>query len=67
MTAPDNADLAVERQSGIPPLPPGAPKANGFRYRPRYGLIVEVTDEASQQALHGQLTQLGLKPKVVNV
>ena len=43
------------------------PGENGFKYRPKYGLVVVCNDEAHQQALFGRLTKLKLKIKVVCV
>ena len=40
---------------------------NGFKYRPKYGLVVVCTDEAHQQTLFKKLTKMGLKLKVVCV
>lgn len=49
-----------------PPAKP-APGANGFKYKPRFGLIVPCRDEAHQQQLFELLQQQGFKPKVVCV
>ena len=42
-----------------------APAKNGFVYRPKWGLIIQCTDEAQQQHLYQQLKAQGLKLKVV--
>jgi hypothetical protein len=51
----------------LPPLPPGAPTTNGFKYRPRFGLVLEVPDEAAQVALFECLKGQGLAARVVTV
>ena len=38
-----------------------------FRYRNRYGLIIEQPDERAQRREFGRLRRLGYKPKVVVV
>ncbi|MGO1000822.1 hypothetical protein [Lysobacter sp. CA196] len=43
------------------------PGANGFRYRPKYGVIVVCRDEAHQQRLYAELKAQGLKLRVVCV
>lgn len=43
------------------------PGQNGFKYRPKFGLVVVCKDEAHQQALFKRLTKLSLKIKVVCV
>jgi hypothetical protein len=43
------------------------PGQNGFKYRPKFGLVVVCKDEAHQQALFKRLTKLALKVKVVCV
>lgn len=43
------------------------PGENGFKYGPKYGLVVVCRDEAHQQSLFKKLIKLGLKLKVVCV
>jgi hypothetical protein len=43
------------------------PGQNGFKYRPKFGLVVVCKDEAHQQVLFKRLTKLALKVKVVCV
>ena len=43
------------------------PGENGFKYQPKYGLVVVCKDEAHQQTLFNKLTRQGLKLKVVCV
>lgn len=43
------------------------PGQNGFKYRPKFGLVVVCKDEAHQQVLFKRLTKLSLKIKVVCV
>ena len=40
---------------------------NGFKYKPKFGLVVPCKDEADQQRNFARLVKLGLKPKVVCV
>ena len=47
--------------------PDKLPGANGFKYRPQYGLIVACKDEAEQQRRYARLQRLGYAPKVVCV
>ncbi|MGO1073242.1 hypothetical protein [Lysobacter sp. CA199] len=43
------------------------PGVNGFRYRPKFGVIVLCKDEAHQQRIYADLKQRGLKLRVVCV
>lgn len=43
------------------------PGKNGFKYRPKYGLVVVCRDEKHQEALFNKLQKMGLKLKVVAV
>ena len=43
------------------------PGQNGFKYQPKFGLVVVCKDEAHQQVLFKRLTKLALKVKVVCV
>lgn len=47
--------------------PAKIPGANGFKYRPQYGLIVPCENEAEQQSRYARLMRLGYAPKVVCV
>ena len=47
--------------------PDKLPGANGFKYRPQYGLIVACKDEAEQKRRYARLLRLGYAPKVVCV
>ena len=47
-----------------PKTPPGR---NGFRYRPKFGLVIVCRDEQHQAAHYRRLTALGYKPRVVAV
>jgi hypothetical protein len=42
-------------------------KAPGFKYKPRFGLIIELENEPHQAAVYKQLKKLGFEPRVVNV
>lgn len=44
-----------------------APGRNGFKYRPRFGLIIPCRDEQDQQKLFAQLKAQGVKARVVCV
>lgn len=48
-------------------MPVKRPGQNGFKYRPKFGLVVVCKDEAHQQVLFKRLTKLALKVKVVCV
>lgn len=56
--------MANTTQTKKPALRPGE---NGFKYQPKYGLVVPCKDEEEQQRLYAQLAELGLKSKVVCV
>ena len=43
------------------------PGENGFKYKPKFGLVVPCKDEADQQRNFARLVKFGLKPKVVCV
>lgn len=40
---------------------------NGFKHKPRYGLIIEVDNEINQEQTFNELVKLGYKPRVVVV
>lgn len=40
---------------------------NGFKHKPRFGLIIELPDEETQQIEYEKLSNLGYKIKVVVV
>ena len=40
---------------------------NGFKYKPKFGLVVQCKDEAEQQRRYARLSKLGMQPKVVCV
>lgn len=40
---------------------------NGFKYRPKFGVVVICEDERSQVAAHLRIKELGLKTKVVTI
>lgn len=44
-----------------------APGRNGFKYKPRFGIIVVCTDEQHQQETYGRLKAQGYKVRVVCV
>lgn len=48
-------------------MPVKRPGQNGFKYRPKFGLVVVCKDEAHQQVLFKRLTKLALEVKVVCV
>ncbi len=56
-------------QTAVPAAPQGVqrPGENGFKYKPKFGLVVVCRDEPHQQSLFERLTGLGLKVKVVSV
>lgn len=41
--------------------------ANGFKYKPQYGVVVICEDEQQQQRIYETLKNQGLKLKVVTV
>lgn len=43
------------------------PGENGFKYRPKFGLVINCKDESEQQKIYARLTKQGLKLKVVCV
>lgn len=47
--------------------PVKTPGRNGFKYSPRFGLILICRDERHQAELHTLLRRQGLKPRVVSV
>lgn len=47
--------------------PAKAPGKNGFKYQPKYGVIVLCTDEAHQEAVYNHLKEGGHKCRVVTV
>ena len=48
-------------------MPAQRPGQNGFKYRPKFGLVVVCKDETHQQVLFKRLTKLALNIKVVCV
>lgn len=46
---------------------PKRPGVNGFKYKPKFGLVLVCADEAEQQRLFAKLCKLGHSPKVVCV
>jgi hypothetical protein len=44
-----------------------APGRNGFKYKPKFGLIIPCKDEQAQQAHYQRLKGLGYKVRVVCV
>lgn len=51
----------------LPPLPPGAPgRPEGRRWRPQFGVIVLVSDEAAQRSAFEDLTARGYRCKPVS-
>ena len=56
--------MAKTTQSAKLALRPGE---NGFKYQPKFGLVVPCANEAEQQRLYAKLTKQGLAPKVVCV
>ena len=44
-----------------------SPGKNGFKYRPRFGVIIEVADEQQQQQVYADLSARGYRCKVVAV
>lgn len=51
----------------LPPLDAKAPGINGFRYKPRFGVIVICRDEAEHRTVYERLKAEGYKCKVVRV
>lgn len=49
------------------PRPKTIPGRNGFKYKARFGLIIECKDEAEQTRLFERLKAQGYKLKVVAV
>lgn len=43
------------------------PGENGFKYRPKFGLVIACKDELEQQRTYARLAKLGFKLKVVCV
>lgn len=50
-----------------PKVDPKAPAKNGFKYQPKYGVIVICDDEAHQQQVYDNLKSQGYRLKVVVV
>lgn len=46
---------------------PKAPARNGFKYKPKFGVIVNCDDESHQKNVYEQLTEQGYNLKVVVV
>ena len=56
--------MAKTTDTSKPNLRPGE---NGFKYRPKFGLVVACKDEPEQQKIYARLAKQGLKLKVVCV
>jgi hypothetical protein len=67
MAVQDKIAAGVSPDAPLPSLPDGAPGRNAFKYRPRFGLILETADEPSQIALFETLKEAGFQPRVVTV
>lgn len=50
-----------------PSVQPKTPGRNGFKYKPRFGLIIPCRDEQDQQSKFATLKAQGLKARVVCV
>lgn len=50
-----------------PKVDPKAPAKNGFKYKPKFGVIVNCDDENHQKYVYEQLNQQGYSLKVVVV
>lgn len=51
----------------FPPLADNAPGKNGFKYKPRFGVIVICKDEDEHRNVYEQLRRQGYKCRVVRV
>lgn len=51
----------------MPKNPPKTPGRNGFRYRPKFGLLIRCRDEQHQAELYRRLAAQGYKLRVVAV
>ena len=57
----------MEKEKTLPPLPDKTPGVNGYKYKPKFGVIVVCHDEEHHKAAFAQLTSQGHKCKVVRV
>ena len=57
--------MAIRKQT--PAVDPKAPAKNGFKYKPKFGVIVNCDDENHQKYVYEQLNQQGYSLKVVVV
>ena len=55
----------MPKKAKLPPLAPGAPGNNGFRYKEQFGVIVVCKDEKEQRAVYESLCGKHKKVKVV--
>lgn len=51
----------------LPPLADNAPGKNGFKYKPRFGVIVVCKDEEEHKHVYEHLRAQGYKCRVVRV
>ena len=50
-----------------PKVDPKAPARNGFKYKPKFGVIINCDDETHQKSVYDQLNTQGYSLKVVVV
>ena len=50
-----------------PNIDPKAPARNGFKYKPKFGVIINCDDETHQKSVYDQLNTQGYSLKVVVV
>ena len=50
-----------------PNIDPKAPARNGFKYKPKFGVIINCDDESHQKSVYNQLNKQGYSLKVVVV
>lgn len=55
------------QQDKLPPLADNAPGYNGFKYRPKFGVIVICKDEEEHKQVYERLRGQGYKCRVVRV
>lgn len=57
----------MPQNKALPPLAENAPGVNGFKYKPRFGVIVICKDEEEHGQVYERLRGEGYKCRVVRV
>lgn len=64
---PKNRSQTMSQNTTLPPLADNAPGVNGFKYKPRFGVIVICKDEEEHKRVYERLCGEGYKCRVVRV